>query len=108
MARRTNACSILGQETSFADELPEHNRRPLVLLWGDSTAGALMPGLVKAQQTHDFGHRTIHRQLLHRRHSMPIFRGAPTAASITTGSLAIARQLQPDIVLLHGDLGSAS
>ena len=33
----------------------ERDRRPLVLVWGDSTAGALLPGLRKAQETRNFG-----------------------------------------------------
>jgi len=40
---------------SFADDCVDRTRRPLVLVWGDSTAGALMPGLLKAQQTRNFG-----------------------------------------------------
>ena len=39
----------------FADTCVERDRRPLVLIWGDSTAGALLPGLRKAQETRNFG-----------------------------------------------------
>ena len=50
-----NACSISASETTFADTCVERDRRPLVLIWGDSTAGALLPGLRKAQETRNFG-----------------------------------------------------
>ena len=43
------------QKSAFADECVDRNQRPLLLVWGDSTAGALMPGLRKAQQTRGFG-----------------------------------------------------
>ena len=51
----TNACSISASEMAFADDCVDRDRRPLVLVWGDSTAGALMPGLRKAQETRNFG-----------------------------------------------------
>ena len=53
---RVHECLIdLSRETSFADSCVERDRRPLVLIWGDSTAGALLPGLRKAQETRNFG-----------------------------------------------------
>src|SRR6202012_4629599 len=42
---RVGKCMIdLSHQTSFAQECAGRDRRPLLLLWGDSTAGALMPG----------------------------------------------------------------
>ena len=53
---RFHECLLdLGRETNFADACVERDRRPLVLIWGDSTAGALLPGLRKAQETRNFG-----------------------------------------------------
>ena len=50
-----NACSISATKRRSPTSCVERDRRPLVLIWGDSTAGALLPGLRKAQETRDFG-----------------------------------------------------
>ncbi len=51
---RFHECLLdLATETNFADTCVERDRRPLVLIWGDSTAGALLPGLRKAQEARD-------------------------------------------------------
>ena len=34
---------ILSHDTAFADDCVDRERRPLLFVWGDSTAGALMP-----------------------------------------------------------------
>src|SRR5664279_1325344 len=53
---RFHECLLdLDREMSFADSCVDRARRPLLMLWGDSTAGALLPGLRKAQETRDFG-----------------------------------------------------
>src|ERR1700737_4981596 len=53
---RVHECLLdLSHEMSFADNCVDRDRRPLVLVWGDSTAAALMPGLLKAQETRNFG-----------------------------------------------------
>ncbi len=45
---RIHSCLLdLSHEMSFADDCVDRTRRPLVLVWGDSTAGALMPGLLQ-------------------------------------------------------------
>jgi len=63
---RIGRCLLdLSHRTSFADDCVDRNRRPLVLVWGDSTAGALMPGLRKAQQTREFGIAQFNRECLH-------------------------------------------
>src|SRR5260370_16124502 len=46
---------VLSREWAFADDCVDRGRRPLILVWGDSTAGALMPGLRKAQESRAFG-----------------------------------------------------
>ena len=53
---RVHQCLLdLSHEMTFADSCVDQGRRPLVLVWGDSTAGALMPGLRKAQESRNFG-----------------------------------------------------
>jgi peptidoglycan/LPS O-acetylase OafA/YrhL len=90
----------LGHETSFADDCVDRNRRPLILLWGDSTAGALLLGLRKAQETHDFGiaQFTSNSCIPAVNIDVP---GVPNCRAINDKVLALARQLQPKIVLLH-------
>jgi peptidoglycan/LPS O-acetylase OafA/YrhL len=99
---RIHECLLdLVQETKFADSCVERNRRPLLLVWGDSTAGALMPGLLRAQQGHDFGIAQFTASSC-----VPIINtdiaGAPNCRANNDRVLALAAQIKPDIVLLHG------
>ena len=86
----------LSQEMSFADDCADRNRRPLVLVWGDSTAAALIPGLRHAQETRNFGVAqftpapAFRRQCRHRRN--------PNCRASTTRCLSIVRDLRPDVV----------
>jgi hypothetical protein len=99
---RVSKCLIdLSHQTNFADDCVERNRRPLLLLWGDSTAGALMPGLLKAQQTRDFGLAQLTASSC-----VPILNVdiavTPNCRANNDRVLAMAIQLKPDIILLHG------
>ena len=99
---RVHQCLLdLSHETSFADDCVDRDRRPLMLIWGDSTAGALMPGLRKAQQTRGFGIAQFTSSSCIPA-SMPTLPGVPNCRAINDKVLALARELQPDIVLLHG------
>src|ERR1700733_11018609 len=102
---RFHQCLLdLSHEMSFADDCVDRNRRPLISVWGDSTAGALLPGLRKAQQTHDFGIAQLTSSscipALHV--DIP---GVPNCRAINDKVLALARELKPDIVLLHSTWG---
>jgi hypothetical protein len=99
---RVNKCLLdLSHQIDFAEECVERNRRPLVLLWGDSTAGALMPGLITAQQTHDFGIAQLTASSC-----VPLLNvdvpGTPNCRANNDRVLALAIKLKPDIILLHG------
>jgi peptidoglycan/LPS O-acetylase OafA/YrhL len=99
---RIHDCLLdLLQETKFADSCVEGHRRPLLLVWGDSTAGALMPGLRRAQQSHDFGIAQLTASSC-----VPIINtdiaGAPNCRANNDRVLAQVAQIKPDIVLLHG------
>jgi hypothetical protein len=99
---RASKCLIdLSRQTNFAEECVERNRRPLLLLWGDSTAGALMPGLFKAQQTRNFGIAQLTASSC-----VPILNVdiavTPGCRANNDRVLAMAIQLKPDIILLHG------
>jgi peptidoglycan/LPS O-acetylase OafA/YrhL len=100
---RFHECLLdLSHETTFADACVERDRRPLVLVWGDSTAGALLPGLRKAQETRNFGIAQLTSSSC-----IPALN-----ADITSGCRAIndkvfslVQQIKPDVVLLHGTWG---
>jgi peptidoglycan/LPS O-acetylase OafA/YrhL len=99
---RANKCLIdLSHQTNYAEECVEPNRRPLLLLWGDSTAGALMPGLLKAQQAHNFGLAQLTASSC-----VPILNldiaSTPNCRANNDRVLAMAIRLKPDIILLHG------
>jgi peptidoglycan/LPS O-acetylase OafA/YrhL len=98
---RVHECLLdLSHETSFADSCVDRGRRPLVLVWGDSTAGALLPGLRKAQETNDFGIAQFTSSSCVPALGTDV-EGVPDCRAINDKILSIARGLQPDIVLLH-------
>jgi peptidoglycan/LPS O-acetylase OafA/YrhL len=99
---RVHECLLdLSHEMSFADSCVDRDRRPLVLVWGDSTAGALLPGLRKAQETRDFGIAQFTSSSC-----LPALNtdvaGTPNCRAINDKVLSLAREIRPDIVLLHG------
>jgi peptidoglycan/LPS O-acetylase OafA/YrhL len=99
---RVHRCLIdLSHESEFAEDCVERNRRPLLLLWGDSTAGALMPGLFKAQQTHEFGLAQLTASSCVPMLNVDIA-VTPNCRANNDRVLAMARQLKPEIILLHG------
>ena len=105
---RVHRCLIdLSHETEFAEDCVERNRRPLLLLWGDSTAGALMPGLFKAQETHEFGLAQLTASSC-----VPLLNVdvtvTPNCRANNDRVLTLARQFKPDIILLHGTSGLGS
>jgi hypothetical protein len=51
---RVHACMLIDGDKTFAPECIEH-RQPLVAIWGDSTAAALVPGFRRLQAQHSFG-----------------------------------------------------
>jgi len=99
---RFHECLLdLSHEMSFADDCVDRKRRPLVLVWGDSTAAALMPGLLQAQQTRNFGIAQLTSSSC-----IPALNAdipsTPNCRAINDKVLALVRDIQPDIVLLHG------
>jgi peptidoglycan/LPS O-acetylase OafA/YrhL len=99
---RFHQCLLdLSREASFADDCTDRNRHPLVFLWGDSTAAALLPGLRKAQETHKFGIAQFNSSSCIPALNADIV-GVPNCRAANDRVLGILRKLQPDIVLLHG------
>jgi peptidoglycan/LPS O-acetylase OafA/YrhL len=101
LVRRHECLLDLARETSFAADCAERGRRPLLLVWGDSTAGVLMPGLRKAQQSRDFGiaQFTAGSCLPALNVDIPDNR---FCRANNDKVLGLVRELKPDIVLLHG------
>jgi peptidoglycan/LPS O-acetylase OafA/YrhL len=91
----------LSHQTAFADTCVERDRRPLVLMWGDSTAGALLPGLRKAQETRNFGIGQLTSNSCIPALNADIA-SAPNCRAMNDKILALVRQIRPDVVLLHG------
>jgi hypothetical protein len=86
---------------SFADSCVDRDRRPLILVWGDSTAGALLPGLRKAQETRDFGIAQFTSSSCVPALNIDVA-GTPNCRAINDKVLSLARKIKPDIVLLLG------
>ena len=99
---RVHECLLdLDREMSFADSCVDRDRRPLLLIWGDSTAGALMPGFRKAQETHDFGMAQFTSSSCIPALNADIA-NTPNCRAINDKVLSLAGKIRPDIVLLHG------
>ena len=99
---RVGQCLLdLSHQFGFADECVDHDRRPLVLVWGDSTAAALIPGLRKAQESRSFGIAQWTSNSCIPALNADI-EGNANCHAINDKVLVMARQLRPDIVLLQG------
>jgi peptidoglycan/LPS O-acetylase OafA/YrhL len=98
---RVHECLLdLSHEMSFADSCVDRDRRPLVLVWGDSTAGALMPGLRKAEESRSFGIAQFTSSSCIPALNTDVA-GEPHCRAINDKVLSLAREIKPDIVLLH-------
>jgi peptidoglycan/LPS O-acetylase OafA/YrhL len=99
---RVHECLLdLSQETVFSDNCTDMPaRRPLVFVWGDSTAGALMPGLRNAQQAWDFGIAQYTSSSCIPAISVDV-PGNPNCRAINNKILSIVYAIKPDVILLH-------
>jgi hypothetical protein len=95
---RMHECTLLDGETSFANSCVDRARRPLLFLWGDSTAAALVPGLRDLQKTRPFGLAQYSTTACE-----PVLSDvvAPHCADINHKVFATLAGVQPDIVLLQ-------
>lgn len=99
---RFHQCLLdLSRETTFADTCVERDRRPLVLMWGDSTAAALLPGLRKAQAERNFGIAQLTSSSCIPALNADIA-STPNCRAMNGKVFAMVRQIKPDVVLLHG------
>ncbi|MET0676037.1 MAG: acyltransferase family protein [Bradyrhizobium sp.] len=99
---RVRECLLdLSRDTNFADSCVERDRRPLVLLWGDSTAGALLPGLRKAQEQRGFAIAQFTSNSCIPALGADIA-GVPNCRAMNDKVLSLVREIKPDVVVLHG------
>jgi peptidoglycan/LPS O-acetylase OafA/YrhL len=92
-------------EMTFADSCVDRDRRPLILVWGDSTAGALLPGLRKAQETRAFGIAQFTASSCIPALNVDMA-ATPNCRAINDKVLSLVREIGPDIVLLHSTWGA--
>jgi peptidoglycan/LPS O-acetylase OafA/YrhL len=98
---RVNECLINpNTETTFGKSCTE-DARPLLLVWGDSTAAALMPGLRKLQNDRGFGLAQFTSSNCGPMLSVDV-PGARNCRRINNDVLFAVSRAHPDIVLLHG------
>jgi hypothetical protein len=98
---RVGRCLLdLNYTATFSESCIDPGRRPLVFVWGDSTAGALMPGLRTAQQSRDFGIAQFTLSSC-----LPALNtdvaGTPNCRAANYTVLSLAQKMQPDVILLH-------
>jgi len=96
---RIHACMLNDDDKDFAPECIEH-KRPLIAIWGDSTAGALVPGFQRLQAQRDFGLAQLTVS------SCPplLVKSYNVSDNCLTKNREIVRRLdqaRPDIVILH-------
>jgi peptidoglycan/LPS O-acetylase OafA/YrhL len=98
---RVHECLIdLKKEMTFGKSCMEE-ARPLLLVWGDSTATALMPGLRQLQQERNFGLAQFTANSCGPWLSVDV-PGYPNCRSTNDEILRIVARARPDVVVLHG------
>lgn len=88
------------------DACAEQEKRPLVLLWGDSQAATLYAGLKSLQSTHNFGIAQLTAN------SCPPLLDydnptRPLCREINDGNIEFINKIKPDIIILHAGWYSA-
>jgi len=96
---RVHACMLNDDDRDFAPDCIEH-KRPLIAIWGDSTAGALVPGFQRLQSQHPFGLAQLTVS------SCPplLVKSYNVSDNCLSKNRDIVRRLEdarPDIVILH-------
>jgi peptidoglycan/LPS O-acetylase OafA/YrhL len=84
----------------FANECLQTDKRPLIFLWGDSTAAAFYPGLKAMQKQYEFGIAQFNAS------SCPPFiswenKARPFCKEINDANLVMIAKTKPDVILLH-------
>jgi len=87
------------KETTFGKSCMEETR-PLLFVWGDSTATALMPGLRQLQRERNFGVAQFNANSCGPWLAVDV-PGNPNCRSINDEVLGIVSHARPDVVMLH-------
>jgi len=100
---RRNSCLLLdpNTQTTFPDDCVEPGTAPLLLLWGDSTAGALAPGFRQLQQTYKFRLGQFATSACWPIMDLDV-KVTPRCREVNDGVFSIVRKSKPDIVVLEG------
>jgi peptidoglycan/LPS O-acetylase OafA/YrhL len=98
-AWRSNECLLdLTSQSNFAEGCAEQ-ARPLVVVWGDSTAAALMPGLRRLQAKEGFGIT----QLTANSCQPLLGRGVSTVCQMNNQRVRkLIEASRPNVIVLHG------
>jgi peptidoglycan/LPS O-acetylase OafA/YrhL len=97
---RVNECLIdPKKETTFGKSCMEEVR-PLLFVWGDSTATALMPGLRQLQHERNFGIAQFNANSCGPWLAVDV-PGNPNCRNINDEVLGIVSRARPDVVMLH-------
>ncbi|TWB87145.1 peptidoglycan/LPS O-acetylase OafA/YrhL [Bradyrhizobium macuxiense] len=96
---RVHECILLdGEDGDFRN--CSESKRPLIAIWGDSTASALVPGFRKLQQDREFGFAQLSVSSCH-----PLLVPAHSASEycLKKNSEIVRRisEIKPDVVVLH-------
>ncbi|MGB9154531.1 MAG: acyltransferase family protein [Alphaproteobacteria bacterium] len=97
---RYGACHLQAIDADM--QAPEciETARPLLLLWGDSHAASLYPGLKKLQETHSFGIAQLTQSGCPPILDVPLLKFRPNCNAINRRILEQLPQLKPDLILL--------
>ncbi|UGA47081.1 acyltransferase [Bradyrhizobium quebecense] len=98
-AWRVHECMLLdGEDGNFRN--CSERKRPLIAIWGDSTASALIPGFRKLQQDHEFG---ISQLTVSSCHPLLVPARSANHYCIEKNAEIVRRisEVKPDVVVLH-------
>jgi peptidoglycan/LPS O-acetylase OafA/YrhL len=97
---RIHECMLLDADTQDFSKDCAETRRPLVLVWGDSTAAALIPGFRALQTKQDFG-LAQYTVSSCRPYLMKIETTSDLCIERNKRISGMIRDLAPDVVVLH-------
>ena len=101
-AVRTGQCHLQTAEASKRAENCVETRRPLLMLWGDSHAASLYPGLHHLQASLGFGIAQFTQAGCGPVLDLPVLLHKKNCNALNRQALAAAHELQPDILIIHG------
>lgn len=99
---RTGRCHLQTADAHARDPDCIEDTRPLVMLWGDSHAASLYPGLHHLQSGRDFGIAQFTQAGCGPVFGLPVLLHKKNCNALNLEVLDEARRLQPDILILHG------